>query len=99
MVLFNCVFGVNSYLFILSPPYCGSTVLWRLLGTSPHVSSFPVEGQYIDSVESILRRDPWNVQVEIPWDAVKSKWEIEWDLGKPILLEKSPPPTLFELLI
>lgn len=82
---------MTTYLFILSLPYCGSTVLWRLLTTSPHVSALPVEGQYLESVRSIMRAKPWDPEQKIPWDTVKSKWEAEWDLSKPILLEKSPP--------
>jgi len=74
-------------------------VLWRLLGTSPHVSALPAEGQYIESVKSILRQDPWNDQVQIPWDTIKSRWKLEWNLEKPILIEKSPPHIIraFEL--
>lgn len=82
---------MSVYLFVLSLPYSGSTVLWRLLATSPNVSSFPIEGQNLDSVRSIMRAKPWDADYEIPWDVVKSKWEAEWDLSKPILLEKSPP--------
>ncbi len=31
-----------SYLFVLCPPYSGSTLLWKLLSTSQNVSSLPV---------------------------------------------------------
>lgn len=79
-----------KYLFVLSPPYSGSTVLWRMLATSPHVSAFEQEGQFLDSVRHVTK-DPWNLQKPIPWEFVKEKWEEVWDCTKPILLEKSPP--------
>jgi hypothetical protein len=51
----------------------------------------PVEGQYLESVKDIMRVRPWDPEYRIPWETIKSKWEAEWDLSKPILVEKSPP--------
>ncbi len=82
---------MHTYLFVLSPPYCGSTVLWRLLGTSPVVSSHPDEGQIVGGVQDIMRDKPWDPTRKFPWEEIKAKWEQVWDLSKPILLEKSPP--------
>jgi len=80
----------NKYLFILCPPASGSTLLQKILRTSPHASAFNVEGQAL--VKSILfTKDRWNPGKNIPWDIVKEKWTGKWDLTKPILLEKSPP--------
>ncbi len=79
-----------KYLFVLCPPYSGSTVLWKLLATSPNVSSFEQEGQFLDSVHEVMR-DPWNVQKTFPWEFIKGEWDKVWDYNKPILLEKSPP--------
>ncbi|NUO78887.1 hypothetical protein HUU05_02340 [candidate division KSB1 bacterium] len=81
----------NAYLFVLCPPFSGSTVLWKLLGTSPVVSSHSVEGQVVDGVKEIMRNDPWNPDKPMPWPEIKTKWERAWDMSKPILLEKSPP--------
>jgi len=81
----------NEYLFVLCPPFSGSTVLWKLLGTSPAVSSHLVEGQVVDGVKEIMRDDPWNPDKLMPWAEIKAKWERAWDMSKPILLEKSPP--------
>jgi hypothetical protein len=46
---------MNKYLFVLSPPYSGSTVLWGLLATSPETSTHPSEGQMLDGVKHIIR--------------------------------------------
>lgn len=80
----------RKYLFILCPPASGSTLLWRILQTSPHVSAFSREGKSL--VRSILAaKDRWNPSKRIQWEIVKEKWKEEWDYDKPILLEKSPP--------
>jgi hypothetical protein len=80
----------NKYLFILCPPASGSTLLHKILQTSLHTSAFNIEGQAL--VKSILfTKDRWNPRKVIPWDIVKKKWLENWDLAKPILLEKSPP--------
>lgn len=36
-------------------------------------------------------KDRWDPLKQIPWERVKRVWYEEWDLKKPILLEKSPP--------
>lgn len=82
---------MNKYLFVLCPPYSGSTVLWKLLATSPNISAFQEEGQFLNSVREIMRTEPWNPDRRLPWDTIKSKWDEVWDQSKPILLEKSPP--------
>lgn len=80
----------NKYLFVLCPPYSGSTVLWKLLSTSPNVSSLLWEGQGRDSVAHIMKKERWNPNYRMPWQYVRRKWEEEYDLSKPILLDKSP---------
>lgn len=82
------------YLFVLSPPFSGSTVLWQLLQTSPHVSAFSAEGQHLPAVRDIMRPDRWNPQRAMPWDVIRPLWEAQWDLNQPVLLEKSPPHLL-----
>jgi hypothetical protein len=85
---------MTSYVFILCPPYCGSTLLWRLIGTSDAVSCLPEEGQFLPEVRELMRRDPWNDDVELPWERIKTAWHRYWDAGKPLLIEKSPPNLL-----
>jgi hypothetical protein len=84
----------HQYLFILCSHSSGSTALWRLLQTSPHVSALPVEGQFVEAVGPLMRKTPWNPQEAMPWPAIKAEWEKVWDMNRPILLEKSPPHLL-----
>lgn len=79
------------HLFVLSPPYSGSTVLAQLLATSPHVTDLPDEGQFVDGVSQWLRDRPWDTSVERPWPRIRERWEELWDPDKPVRLEKSPP--------
>ena len=81
----------SQYLFVLCPPYCGSTLLWKLLATSERVSALPQEGQFLPEVEPIMRERPWDRDLQLPWGDIKATWERYWDASKPVLLEKSPP--------
>lgn len=87
------------YLFILSPPYSGSTLLSEIIGTSPNVSSLPEEGQFLDELKDIMREKPWDPDYSMQWDYIRKIWESYWDLSKPILLEKSPPNIIRALRI
>jgi len=81
----------KSYVFILCPPYSGSTVLWKLISTSIAVSSLPKEGQFIPEVTEFMRQAPWNADVKLPWEKIKEVWDQYWDQDKLLLVEKSPP--------
>jgi len=82
---------MSSYLFVLCPPYSGSTVLWKLLSTSANVSALPDEGQFLPELREIMRARPWDAGYALPWPDIKRVWESYWDLEQPVLLEKSPP--------
>ncbi|MGH8504132.1 MAG: sulfotransferase [Gammaproteobacteria bacterium] len=82
---------MHKYLFVLSPPYGGSTVFWRLLGTSPATSLHPLEGQSLEGVKHIMRNRAWDSATEFPWEHIKERWHQFWDTDKPVLVEKSPP--------
>lgn len=81
----------SVYLFVLCPPYCGSTLLWKLLSTSANASALPDEGQFLPELESVMREKPWDAGRALPWPRIKQVWESYWDSSKPVLLEKSPP--------
>jgi hypothetical protein len=81
----------NQYLFIVSPPYSGSTILSSLVATSENVSNLPNEGQLLPETKPIMEPHAWKVDKEIPWDVIVPIWKSYWDTSKPILLEKSPP--------
>jgi hypothetical protein len=85
-----------KFLFILSPPYCGSTLLNQLLSTSKNVSSNnnlgTREGQLLPEVrEFMFQKDRWNKNVKYPWKDIKKVWMKYWDQTKPVLLDKSIP--------
>ncbi len=79
-----------DYLFLLCPPYTGSTVLWKLIATSDSVSTLPKEGQMLPEVKDEMREEPWNPENRFPWEKIKKVWHQYWDDEKPILVEKSP---------
>jgi len=85
-----------KYLFVLSPPFCGSTLLTQIISSSNNVSCNNniglMEGQHLPQAKDILfTKDRWDIDKKINWIKVKSIWHKYWDLSKPILLEKSPP--------
>jgi hypothetical protein len=87
----------HHYLFILSPPFSGSTLLSELLSTSPNVSTNNAlgtrEGQQLPGVLKIMweAKDKYNPEAGFDWTFIKSQWLKYWDVTKPVLLEKSPP--------
>ncbi len=85
---------MSCHVFVLCPPYSGSTILWRLVGTSEAVSRLPDEGQCIPTVKPVMVKDPWAQERKLPWPFIKQAWERYWDLDKDVLLEKSPPNLL-----
>ena len=86
----------NKFLFILSPPYCGSTLLSQLLSTSKNVSCNnnlgTREGQLLPGVRHFMfQKNRWNENVKYPWDKVKKIWLKYWNTAKLVLLDKSIP--------
>tara|TARA_B100001758_G_C18373778_1_gene593023 strand:+ start:13 stop:819 length:807 start_codon:yes stop_codon:yes gene_type:complete len=84
----------HHYLFILSPPFCGSTLLNELISTSSNISCNndlgTREGQTLPEVRKILfDKKRWCKEKYIPWYKVKDIWSKYWDLSKPILMDKS----------
>ena len=86
----------HKYLFILSPPFCGSTLLTQLISSSANVSCNnnidTREGQTLPwAIDLMFQDNRWNKDTTLPWKKIKNIWHKYWDLSKPILLEKSPP--------
>jgi hypothetical protein len=90
----------HIFLFILSPPYNGSTLLHELISTSAKVSfnnSFGTrEGQTLPHVREIMfdHQYRWDQSVKFDWHRIKREWMKYWDLRCPVLIEKSPPNML-----
>ncbi|MCG8329877.1 MAG: glycosyltransferase [Chitinophagales bacterium] len=86
----------NKFLFILAPPYSGSTLLHEIISTSPNVSPNNTdgtrEGQTLPIVGDIMfLENRWLHHVDYDWAFIKHIWMQHWDASKPVLLEKSPP--------
>ncbi len=87
----------HKYLFVLSPPYCGSSLLTEIIYTSSAVSvNNPFgyrEGHRLPTVEPIMYKPGkhWDKTFDFDWDFIKKEWLKHWDLNHPVLLEKSPP--------
>ena len=89
---------MKIYLFILSPPFQGSTIIYRILSSSPNISTlinnknWAGEGQWL--LESngyknyIYNR--WNEEFKINLDKIKKCYDKFWDYNKLILCDKSP---------
>ena len=86
----------HQFLFILSPPYAGSTMLNQLISSSGNVSCNnnlgTREGQLLPGVRNFMfQKDRWDEKVQYPWEKVKKIWLKYWDFSKPIFLDKSIP--------
>ena len=89
----------HKYLFLLCPPYCGSTLLSEMLATSKAVSGSNVmgylEGQNLPTTRNIMfQPDRWDPELAYNWDHISKEWHKYWDQSKPILMDKSPPNLL-----
>ena len=84
----------HIHLFILCPPYCGSTLMNEILSQSSNVSSNNVfgtrEGQKLPQVRKLLFDQGWKKGKHTDWPRIKRIWRQNWDLNKSLLLEKSP---------
>ena len=86
----------NQHLFILSPPFCGSTLLNEIISSSNNVSCNNNiglrEGQHLPIAKDILfTNDRWDNTKQINWKLIHNIWNKYWDKSKDIFLEKSPP--------
>lgn len=88
--------GKNKYLFILSPPYSGSTLLNLIISSSNNVScnnnTGTREGQLLPKVNKIMfTNNRWDESLKYPWLTIKNHWHKYWDPTKDIWLDKSCP--------
>ncbi|MEM8637503.1 MAG: sulfotransferase [Cyanobacteria bacterium P01_G01_bin.54] len=85
-----------SFLFILTPPYSGSTALAKVLNTAHRsmLLHWKGEGQWL--VPGMRQPDRWNPEKVIEWDSVKAVWlakvrQVEKLVGEiDVVIEKSP---------
>lgn len=85
------------FLFILTPPYSGSTALAQVLNTCPGTAFLQsrAEGQWL--IPGMCTADRWDAGKYIDWESVRSVWlhrvqfvrELVQDVD--LVIEKSPP--------
>lgn len=85
----------STYLFILSPPYCGSTLLHEILSHSKVVSPNNIfdtrEGQQLPEVRrKMFIKGRWEEGFNVNWKETKKVWELYWNPSKKYHLDKSP---------
>ena len=92
----NFLFGRkdHKFLFILTPPYCGSTLLNQILSTSKNLSCNNHlgvrEGQLLPEVKNMMFLNKgWHTEVNYDWPFIRKVWMKYWDQRKAILMDKS----------
>ena len=85
------------FLFILTPPYSGSTALAQVLNSAKEsmILNERAEGQWL--IPGLCQKDRWKPTKQVQWESVKATWlsqvnMIERLVGKiDVIIEKSPP--------
>lgn len=87
------------FLFVIAPPYSGSTALAQVLRTARGARFLRdnAEGQWL--VPGLCEPDRWNPQKQVNWESVKAVWLNALSKGgsttaldyPKIVIEKSPP--------
>ena len=89
----------NKYLFILCPPFSGSTILHKIINTHSKISTFignpdAIEGQgqgFLIHDDKNYEPNRHNEEYELPVERLKQLFDKHWDFSKPILCDRSPP--------
>lgn len=89
----------QRFLFVLCPPYAGSTLMHEILCSSRNVSATNVfgvrEGHGLPEIRRLVGHEhDWDAGFDYPWPAIKAHWLQYWDTSKPVLMDKSPPNLL-----
>lgn len=82
------------FVFILTPPYTGSTTIAKYLATSPNIGLLRKNGEGQNLVPGISRN--WNANAKLDGESIRSTWlnryqQINSGGGLDIIVEKSPP--------
>ncbi|MGZ8435217.1 MAG: sulfotransferase family protein [Candidatus Binatia bacterium] len=86
-----------TFIFIITPPYSGSTALAQVLNSAHRSTLIQKRGEGQWLVPGMCQADRWNPDKYIDWKSVKAVWSsrirfIEEHVGKVnVVIEKSPP--------
>jgi len=84
-------------LFIITPPFSGSTAIAGLLNTSPRTMLLQERGEGQWLVPGLCENDRWDGNKEVDYESVRAVWLNCWQqaaLANPhidVVIEKSPP--------
>ena len=84
----------HKFLFILIPPYCGSTLFTQIISTSKKISCnnyiATMEGQLLPELRNhMFNKNRWDESNVYDWSKIKSVWMMYWDQSKPVLVDKT----------
>ena len=84
----------HKFLFILSPPYCGSSLFTQIKTTSKKISCnnyiATMEGQLLPELRNhMFNKNRWDESNVYDWSKIKSVWMKYWDQSKPVLMDKT----------
>lgn len=89
------------FLFVLTPPYSGSTALAQLLGTSDSVAMLDYRGEGQWLVPGMAASGRWRPDRYIDFESVRAVWLHEYQQQRRqngairVIVEKSPPNMLY----
>lgn len=85
------------FLFVLTPPYSGSTALSKVLNSARGSMTLRPDGEGQWLLPGLCKQDRWDPEKYIDWDAVEVVWKnkirtVEQLVGRvDVVIEKSPP--------
>ncbi|MDG2412578.1 MAG: sulfotransferase [Halioglobus sp.] len=85
------------FLFIITPPYSGSTCLAKLINTSPKTTLLDPSGEAQWLIPGLCGPQRWRADLPVDFESVKAVWLNMYQRlerasgGKAIVIEKSPP--------
>ncbi len=85
------------FLFIITPPFSGSTAIAELLHSSPHVAFLQERAEAQWLLPGLCADDRWSVDMHVDYASVRAVWLQRWqqlraaDAQLQVVVEKSPP--------
>jgi len=85
------------FLFIITPPYSGSTALAKLLDSSSRTMILQERGEGQWLIPGLCEKDRWEPDKEVNYESVRAVWLHEYQSRKrlnneiDVVIEKSPP--------
>ena len=94
---YSCNISDYHFLFILTPPYSGSTALAQVLNSANNSMLLQKRGEGQWLIPGLCQKNRWDPSKKVDWESVKSTWlsrvsMVDSLVGKiDVIIEKSPP--------